>query len=44
MWDKYFLKVNFKLDRMFELNKFETWRTQFNENKIRGLKWILIET
>jgi len=32
-----------KLDKRLELNKFQTLKTQLNENKIRGVKWILIK-
>ena len=37
---KYFFNGEFlmKFDRKLELNKFETLRTQLNENKVRGLK------
>ena len=39
MWVKYFFNGNFltKLDGMPELNKLETWRTQLNENEVKGL-------
>ena len=32
-----------ELDEMPKLNKFETWRTQLNESKVKWLKWISIK-
>ena len=40
MWENYFFNSKFlmELDGKPELNKFETLRTQLNENKVRELK------
>ena len=42
---KIFFNENFlmKLDRMPELNKLETWRTQLNESKVKGLEFISVK-
>ena len=42
---KIFFNGNFltKLDRMSELNKLETWRTQLNESEVKGLKFISVK-